>query len=58
MLDHQKKIAAEGNACGKPSDRQLNIPLIGEVRCPAEPAPKPARSRRKKSTQPKLADSL
>ena len=58
ILDHQEKARAEQSASSKPSDRQLNMPLIGEVRRPAEPAPKSARSRPKKSAQPKLADSL
>ena len=58
ILDHQQKVQAEQRASGQPSDRQLKIPLIGEVCRPAEPAPKASRSRPKKPVQPKLGDPL
>lgn len=58
MLDHQEKVDAEQRNSSQSSDRQLKMPLIGEVRRPAEPAPKTTRSRTKKSAQPKLGDHL
>ena len=57
ILDHQEKIEAEQRApLLPPSDPQLKIPLIGEVRR-AEPSP-PKRQRRRAKThvQPTLGE--
>jgi hypothetical protein len=55
ILDHQERIAAKPRDA-LPSDPQMKIPLIGEVRRP-DPAPsKRARRRVKKPNQPQLGD--
>jgi hypothetical protein len=56
ILDHQERVAAEQRDVQRPSDPQMKIPLIGEVRRP-DPAP-PKRGRRwvKKPNQPQLRD--
>jgi hypothetical protein len=57
MLDHQEKVEAKQRASSaQPSDALLKIPLIGEVRRPAEPPPKRGRPRTKKHAQLKLGD--
>jgi hypothetical protein len=56
MLDYQEKIRADQPIAQPPPERQLKMPLIGEVRRP-EPAPlKPKRPRTKKLLQPRLED--
>jgi hypothetical protein len=54
ILDHQEKAAAEQRNAVPPSDPQLKIPLIGEVRRPEPPPPRLRRPRAKKLAQPEL----
>jgi hypothetical protein len=56
ILDHQERVAAEQRDVQRPSDPQMKIPLIGEVRRPEPVPPKRARQRAKKSSQPQLRD--
>jgi hypothetical protein len=58
VLEHLEKAASE--TCGPgstPSDRQLKIPLIGEVRRPEPATPKRERRRSAEPFQPRLEDS-
>jgi hypothetical protein len=54
ILDHQERVAAEQRL--QPSDPQMKIPLIGEVRLPDPTRPKRARRRVTKPNQPQLRD--
>ena len=55
MLEHQERVEATATARLQPSDPQLKIPLIGEVRRPVEPAlPISKRPKAKRRIQPKL----
>jgi hypothetical protein len=54
MLDHQEKIGTEPLVPAPPPDRQLKMPLIGEVRPPEPAPPKRLRPRKKKPAQPRL----
>jgi hypothetical protein len=56
ILDHQERVAAEQRGPLQPSDPQMKIPLIGEVRLPEPARPKRARRRMKKPNQPQLRD--
>jgi len=56
MLDHQEKIETERPVAAQPADRQLKMPLIGEVRRPELAPPKRLRSRKKPPAQPRLED--
>jgi hypothetical protein len=56
MLDHQEKIEAQKPDFHPPSDRQLKMPLIGEVRRPEPAPPKRPRPKTKKPAQPRLQD--
>jgi hypothetical protein len=57
ILDHQEKIEAEQRAPLAPSsDRQLKIPLIGEVRRTEPSPPKRPRRRTKTHVQPPLGE--
>ena len=57
ILDHQEKVEAEQRtAAAQPSEPQLRIPLIGEVRRPEPATPKRKRSRAKKPVQPDLGE--
>jgi hypothetical protein len=58
MLEHQERIDAERRSlAAQPSEPQLKIPLIGEVRRPEAPPPKRKRPRSIKAVQPKLGES-
>jgi hypothetical protein len=58
ILDHLEKIEAEKPTSKPPSDPQLKIPLIGEVRRPPEPPPPKRRARRTaKPRQPRLGET-
>jgi hypothetical protein len=62
-LDHQEKIEAERHLPGgPPSDPQLTMPLIGEVRRPEPSTPGPSSPKRrrpvtKKPVQPTLGQA-
>jgi hypothetical protein len=56
MLDHQEKIKAEQPVADQQIDRQLKMPLIGEVRKTESASPKRGRPRKKTFTQPRLGD--
>jgi hypothetical protein len=58
MLEHQERVAAEQRAAAaRPTDPQLKIPLIGEVRRPEPAPPKRRRPRASKPVQPGLGES-
>jgi len=58
MLEHQEQVeAAQHSQAEQPSDPQLKIRLIGEVRRPEPAPPKRRRSRKSKSIQPKLTET-
>jgi hypothetical protein len=57
MLDHQERVHARREAANlQPSDPQLKIPLIGEVRRSEPAPPKRKRQRASKPAQPQLGD--
>ena len=58
ILEHQQQAEVRRNTAAAPPDPQLKIPLIGEVRRPADPTTKPARPRAKKPAQLELTDKL
>jgi hypothetical protein len=58
ILDHQERVAAEQRDARQPSDPQMKMPLISEVRRPDPVPPKRSRQRVKKPSQnqPQLRD--
>jgi hypothetical protein len=56
ILDHQERVAAKQRDARRPSDPQMKMPLIGEVRRPDSVPPKRAQQRAKKPCQPQLRD--
>jgi hypothetical protein len=58
MLEHQERVEAERRSlAAQPSEPQLKIPLIGEVRRLEPSPPKRRRPRSIKGIQPKLGES-
>jgi hypothetical protein len=58
ILEFQEKLAAEQRVpASLPGDRQLRMPLIGEVPGAKPPPPKHRRPRTKKPFQPKLGET-
>jgi hypothetical protein len=60
VLEHQEKIdAGQRRQAAEPSDAQLTMPLIGEIRRPEAALPKRRRPRIKKAepSQPELGES-